>query len=170
VSECVIAVQQLDKSQNSRKAEVFRPHQEWLSMKENSPKMTKHNLWKNKTKKGFAQRGKAKNWELGFGEWERKKLKAMYDSKGKQSKILLQSTKDIKPSFHVIIESEVSLSLSLSISTFLVCFSVFLLHSVDLSVSKTTRKCVIKKKTRTEKQKNPETERSFSSLSFPFDL
>jgi len=80
----------------------------------------------------------------------------MYDSKGKQSKILLQSTKDIKPSFHVIIESEVSLSLSLSISTFLVCFSVFLLHSVDLSVSKTTRKCVIKKNKnrKTEKPRN----------------
>jgi len=90
----------------------------------------------------------------------------MYDSKGKQSKILLQSTKDIKPSFHVIIESEVSLSLSLSISTFLVFFSVFLLHSVDLSVSKTTRKCVIKKK---QEQKNRKTQKQKGlSLVSPF--
>lgn len=169
MSECVIAVQQLDKSQNSRKAEVFRPHQEWLSMKENSPKMTKHNLWKNKTKKGFAQRGKAKNWELGFGEWERKKLKAMYDSKGKQSKILLQSTKDIKPSFHVIIESEVSLSLSLYLDFSCLFFSLFIAFCGFICQQDNPEMCD-KKKTRTEKQKNPETERSFSSLSFPFDL
>jgi hypothetical protein len=89
----------------------------------------------------------------------------MYDSKGKQSKILLQSTKDIKPSFHVIIESVVSLSLSLYLD-FLVFFSVFLLHSVDLSVSKTTRKCVIKKK---QEQKNRKTQKQKGlSLVSPF--
>jgi hypothetical protein len=87
----------------------------------------------------------------------------MYDSKGKQSKILLQSTKDIKPSFHVIIESVVSLSLSLSrLSCFF--FSLFIAFC-GFICQQDNPEMSDKKKTRTEKQKNPETERSFSSLS-----
>jgi hypothetical protein len=93
----------------------------------------------------------------------------MYDSKGKQSKILLQSTKDIKPSFHVIIESEVSLSLSLYLDFSCLFFSLFIAFCGFICQQDNPEMCD-KKKTRTEKQKNPETERSFSSLSFPFDL
>jgi hypothetical protein len=88
----------------------------------------------------------------------------MYDSKGKQSKILLQSTKDIKPSFHVIIESVVSLSLSLSrLSCFF--FSLFIAFCGFICQQDNPEMCDKKK----QEQKNRKTQKQKGlSLVSPF--
>jgi hypothetical protein len=83
----------------------------------------------------------------------------MYDSKGKQSKILLQSTKDIKPSFHVIIESVVSLSLSLSrLSCFF--FSLFIAFCGFICQQDNPEMCD-KKKNKNRKTEKPRNRKVF---------
>jgi hypothetical protein len=84
----------------------------------------------------------------------------MYDSKGKQSKILLQSTKDIKPSFHVIIESEVSLSLSLYLDFSCLFFSLFIAFCGFICQQDNPEMCD-KKKNKNRKTEKPRNRKVF---------